>query len=86
MHLCGPSTHSFPEHPHLIEVRQMSLPTGTALFDGDFSHPLLISPTHFPQPPKEANLFVQNVGIWGPADALAQTNGRSVVLQLHVMN
>lgn len=45
--------HSFWWRPVLRPGHLVLLFPGTALFDGDFSHPLLISPTHFPQP-KEA--------------------------------
>uniref|UniRef100_A0A9J7XF46 Glutamine amidotransferase class 1 domain containing 3 n=1 Tax=Cyprinus carpio carpio TaxID=630221 RepID=A0A9J7XF46_CYPCA len=36
--------------------------------------------------PHSANLSIQSAGIWGPTDTLTLTNGRSLVLQLHVMN
>ncbi len=57
---------------------------GTALFDGDSSHPLSSA---YPLPTasqrgwanknqRSDNLSVQNEGIWGPTDTLTQTNDK----------
>lgn len=86
--MCFPAAYfrlrSFWQRPVLRPGHLVLLFPGTALFDGDFSHPPLISlPASTSvqrgwanKTPRSANLSVQNAGIWGPTDTLTQTNGK----------